>query len=563
MIKILRIRTKWDAEWMMLLFLTAAGAFLELAGVALFVPLLLLLLEDNGIARNDYLNRIYATLDVEGYGTFLILICAAVLLFTIMKNLLLHMINNHRNRSLLKIYARYSETLFETYYKRGLLFIKENSLPSLSHNTNSVCYSYVFNVLGPALIMAGDLLLSLFIITSLAFVNIYIAAMEVMLFMPLLFFYNLKIGGKLQKAGKEDNEAKRGQWRITIETFRGYAEVEVNGVFTKLVGFFRKGLASISGCKMRTENLKSMASKSVEVGVIAIITGVIAGCYFIDSKGADFRMLIGLFSIATLKLMPSVRSVVTQYSLIKTNLFTLDVIKEIDSQEKEMEGLVNVDSLLPFEDKIELRNVGFSFAGRNPIIDDISLVINKGEKIGIRGVSGSGKSTLLYLMLGLYKPSSGEICIDDKMLTPLNRKEWHKRVGYLSQDMFIMDATIAENIILTGDVDEDKLAGAIEMAALKEMVDSLPMGVNTRIGDGGCRLSGGEKQRVAIARALYKNADVLLLDEPTSSLDDKTAGEIARVFEHPSFKEHDMTIVIVSHSEALLDICERVIDIDK
>ncbi len=554
-----RVRIKW----VKLLFFTVTGAFLELAGIAMFVPLLLLLLENKGIEKNYYLNKIYISLDVDGFGSFLIIMCVAVLVFTIVKNLLLHLISKYINRSLLKVYARCSENLFENYFNRGLLFIKENSPSALSHNTNSVCYSYVFNVLGPALIMAGDVLLALFIIISLAFVNIYIAAMEVLLFLPLLLFYNLKIGGRLQKTGKEDNEAKRGQWRITMETFRGYAEVEVNGAFPKLVKLFRKGVTFISNCKVRSENLKSMASKSIEVGVIAIIVGVIAGCYFIDSKGADFRILIGLFSIATLKLMPTVRSVISQYSLLKSNLFTLDVIKELNPDEQEKKGLEFTDDRLPFEDKIEIRDVNFCYAGRDSIIQDLSLVINKGEKIGIKGISGSGKSTLLYLMLGLYKPSSGGIYIDNKMLTPFNRKEWYKRIGYVSQDMFIMDATMAENIVLAESMDENKLAKAIERSSLMELVESLPMGVHTRIGDGGCKLSGGEKQRVAIARALYKNADVLLLDEPTSSLDDKTANEIAGVLEHPSFKEQKMTIVIVSHRDSLLSICERVIDLAK
>jgi len=194
-------------------------------------------------------------------------------------------------------------------------------------------------------------------------------------------------------------------------------------------------------------------------------------------------------------------------------------------------------------------------------ITNFSIIINKGEKVGIKGISGSGKSTLLYLLLGLYKPLKGDIYIDDTPLSTQNRGEWHKRVGYVSQDIFIMDATLAENIILSQETDNDRLNLAIERASLKGLVDSLPMGVNTRIGDGGCRLSGGEKQRVAIARAFYKQADVFLLDEPTSALDNKTEEEIARTLEHPAFRDKNMTVVIVSHKDSLLSICDRIIDL--
>ena len=558
MLKIFHVSSKW----MVLVFFTVMRAFLEMAGLALFVPLLLLLLEEDGIVKNEWLNRIYTGLNIDSFGTFLLLVCGVVLIFALLKNFALHKINNHQNRSLLKIFSQYSESLFTRYYNNGLLFIKDNSSSALSHNTNTVCYSYVFGVLGPAITLAGDLILAILIVASLAFVNIYIALMEVVLFFPLLFFYQMKIGGELQRAGKSDNEAKKNQWRVTIETFRGYAEVEVNNSFPKLIKIFKNGLDAISNSKERTESLRSFSSKLIEIGVIVVIIGVVLTGYFIDSNGANFRMLIALFAVATLKLMPALRSVVSQYSVIKSNMYTLEIIKDINKEDDiDDEQVPYSKNPLKFDNKLEFRNVNFGFGEADLTINNFSLTITKGEKVGIKGVSGSGKSTLLYLLLGLYKPLKGDIYIDDITLSPQNREEWHKRVGYVSQDIFIMDTTLAENIILAQETDYDRLNLAIERASLKGLVDSLPMGVNTRIGDSGCRLSGGEKQRVAIARAFYKNADVFLLDEPTSSLDNKTEEEIVRTLEHPAFQEKNMTIVIVSHKDSILSICDRIIDL--
>jgi len=558
MLKIFRTYSKW----LVLIFLTVMRAFLEMAGLALFVPLLLLLLEEDGIAKNEWMNRIYTGLNIDSFGTFLLLVCGVVLIFTLLKNFALHKINNHQNRSLLKIFSQYSESLFTRYYNNGLLFIKENSSSALSHNTNTVCYSYVFGVLGPAITMAGDLILAILIVTSLAFVNIYIALMEVLLFFPLLLFYQMKIGGELQRAGKSDNEAKKNQWRVTIETFRGYAEVEVNNSFPKLIKIFKNGLDAISNSKERTESLRSISSKLIEIGVIVVIIGVVLAGYFFGSDGGNFRILIALFAVATLKLMPALRSAVSQYSVIKSNKYTLEIIKDIN-KEKDIDNEQVSYSINPlnFENKLEFKNVSFGFEERDLKISDFSITINKGEKVGIKGISGSGKSTLLYLLLGLYKPIKGDIYIDDIPLSMQSRGEWHKRVGYVSQDIFIMDTTLAENIILAQETDYDRLNLAIERASLKGLVDSLPMGVNTRIGDSGCRLSGGEKQRVAIARAFYKKADVFLLDEPTSALDNKTEEEIAGALAHPAFKDKNMTVVIVSHKDSLLNICDRIIDL--
>jgi len=124
-----------------------------------------------------------------------------------------------------------------------------------------------------------------------------------------------------------------------------------------------------------------------------------------------------------------------------------------------------------------------------------------------------------------------------------------------------MDATLADNIILAQERDSQRLNMAIERASLRELAESLPDGVNTRIGEGGCRLSGGERQRVAIARAFYKEADVFLLDEPTSALDQKTEEEISGVLENPAFQDKNITVVIVSHKDSLLNICNRIIDL--
>ena len=550
------------SKWMVLVFLTLMRAFLEMAGLALFVPLLLLLLEEDGIANNEWLNRIYTGLSIDSFGTFLLLISGVVLIFTLLKNFILHNINNHQNRSLLKIFSHYSKSLFTSYYNKGLLFIKQNSSSALSHNTNSVCYSYVFGVVGPAITLAGDLILVILIVASLAFVNIYIALMEVLLFFPLLLFYQMKIGGRLQRAGKSDNEAKKSQWRVTIETFRGYAEVEVNNSFPKLIKVFENGLNAISNSRERTESLRSISSKLIEIGVVVVIIGVVLAGYFFDTNGGNFRVLIALFAVATLKLMPALRSAVSQYSQIKSNRYTLEIIKEVNKESNiDYDRVPDVKDPIKFDNKLEFRNVSFGFEERELIITNFSITINKGEKVGIKGISGSGKSTLLYLLLGLYKPVKGDIYIDDTPLSPQNRGDWHKRVGYVSQDIFIMDTTLAENIILAEETDYDRLNLAIDRASLRGLVDSLPLGINTKIGDGGCLLSGGEKQRVAIARAFYKKADVFLLDEPTSSLDNKTEEEIAGALEHPAFKDKNMTVMIVSHKDSLLNICDRIIDI--
>jgi len=556
LLKSLRSVPLSSIEKILLLLSAALGALLELVGLAVLVPLLLLLLEDKSITNNKYLKPLYETIGIENYGSFLLVVITIVLLFIILKNILLHKFNNYRNAVLLKLYAHYTRNLFFGYYSRGLSFIKQSSPTVLSHNVNGVCYQYVFGVLNPILIMAGDIFLSALIIISLGFVNFYIAAIELVLFTPLIVFYHLKIGGELQKAGKIDNEAKKNQWRVTTETFRGYADVVVNNYFPLLNKAFSEGIAAVSASKMQVERLKSLASKYIEVSVLLMITGVVVAYYFFAREVTGFRTIIGIFVVATLRLLPAVRSIISQHSTIRNNQFTTDFIKEATAV---IHPLPDIG--FTFQHTIELKNISFSFGSDRPIFKNLSLTIHQGEQVGIRGVSGSGKSTLLYLIMGLYKPQEGSVLIDGIELTPENRSGWHKLIGYVPQDVFIMDTTLEKNISPNEVTDPKLLDRSIDISALRELTGKLSDGISTMIGDSGSRLSGGERQRIGIARAHFKGAEVLLMDEPTSSLDAKTEEEITETLGQLLSKNR--TIIIVSHRESLLAKCDRIIDFEK
>ncbi len=543
-------------EKIILMLSAVLGAVLELAGLAVLVPLLLLLLEDKGVTGNKYLKPLYETIGIENYGSFLLVVIAIVLFFIILKNILLHKFNNYRNAVLLKLYAHYTRNLFFGYYSRGLSYIKQNSPTILSHNVNVVCFQYVFGVLNPVLIMAGDLLLSALIIISLGFVNFYIAAIELILFAPLILFYHLKIGDELQKAGKADNEAKKNQWRVTSETFRGYADVVVNNYFPLLSKAFSEGIAAVSASKMQVERLKSLASKYIEISVILMITGVVVAYYFFAGEVSGFRTFMGIFVVATLRLLPAVRSMIAQHSTLRNNQYTTDLINEASAVTCPL-----TDTGFTFQHTIELKNISFSFGPDRPIFKNLSLTIHQGEQVGIRGVSGSGKSTLLYLLIGLYEPQEGSVLIDGIELTPENRSGWHKLIGYVSQDVFIMDSTLGKNISPAEVNDPKLLDRSIDFSALRELTGKLPDGISTMIGESGSRLSGGERQRVGIARAHFKGAEVLLMDEPTSSLDAKTEEEITETL--GQLLAENRTIIIISHRESLLTNCDRIIDLEK
>ncbi len=212
---------------------------------------------------------------------------------------------------------------------------------------------------------------------------------------------------------------------------------------------------------------------------------------------------------------------------------------------------------------IVLKNVEYSYPNSDfNALSEINLKIDSGESIGFIGASGSGKTTLVDILLGLLIPKTGEVLLNDE---PLNNsiRCWHDNIAYLPQQVFIIDNTLRANIALGEDenkIDQIKLNNAIKKANLCELVDQLPMGVDTVLGERGARLSGGQRQRVALARAFYYERDVLIMDESTSALDNETELEI---IEEIKQLKGEKTIIVIAHRLTTVRYCDRIYKMEK
>jgi ABC-type multidrug transport system fused ATPase/permease subunit len=216
-----------------------------------------------------------------------------------------------------------------------------------------------------------------------------------------------------------------------------------------------------------------------------------------------------------------------------------------------------------FEQKIEMAGISYAYPGGELILKDFDCIISKGEYVGVCGTSGVGKSTLFNLMIGLIEPQSGKITIDGVPLTRMTCTSWMKQIGYVPQEVFIFNGTLAENIALGCKlIDYSLIEEILEKVSLDKWVKSLSNGADTVLSEAGCELSGGQKQRIGIARALYRKASVLLLDEATSSLDNETEKEINRTLMQLKEKNEALTILSIAHRESSLSFCDRIIKIE-
>lgn len=538
-------------------------ALLNFVGIAMFVPILILILDNQSVASDSLIGRLYDVLGVGSYQTFVVVMCGIVIGIIILKNLMVLLLYRYERDFTYSLYKELSERLFNDYHSRGYGFIRRNNSAILSRNVNVISLMFVTGVLHPIASIISEATLLLFIYVALLIYSPMSALILLLIFVPATALFYMLVRRRLNNIGERENEIQRTKSRIVIESFRGYADIKVNDAYALFFKRFDSSLDKIVELRKRNATIGMLPQMLMEV-VLALGLAALVIISLNDEAGENIRILFGILAVAAVRLIPSIRNILSNWSSIRYNRYTIDVLADIECSNHTPTS----HNMEPFRlnTGIDIEDLEFSFDdATTPTIKRLSLSIAKGERVGIRGASGIGKSTLFNLILGLYRPTSGCIKVDGERLTDENIDRWQKSVGYVSQHVFIADATLAENIALgcsREEIEPHRMKEAIRLADLDSFVGQLPHGIDSYIGEQGSRLSGGQRQRIGIARALYKGCDILLLDEATSSLDSMSEENINNALRRLSDENRALTIVVIAHRESSLEYCDRIITME-
>jgi ABC-type multidrug transport system fused ATPase/permease subunit len=358
-----------------------------------------------------------------------------------------------------------------------------------------------------------------------------------------------------------------GFWKNSQQFLNGIKTVLVHGKATYFMDRALEHSAQIGRLQSRVPLYSNGPRYMIEPLAFG---GLVLVVIILALRGRPFSDILpnlSVIALAAYRLLPTLQLLYSQLVTVASNNYTLSQLEEEILQiEREtsdtpckIKNLIGEQSLR-FEREIQMTGISFSYQmDAPPIIDDFNLVISKNESVGISGPSGSGKSTLVDLILGLHTPHKGEILIDGKPLSTRNIVKWREMIGYVPQDIYLVDETIAENIafgIPPERIDSIALRHAAEGAQILEFIEGLPNGFSTMVGERGVRLSGGQRQRIGLARALYHKPKILVLDEATSALDNQT--ELA-VMETINSLQGSLTIITIAHRLSTLVKCDRII----
>jgi len=561
-----RRRGVWVAATLLL------RAALNLVGLAMLLPVLTLALDPRATEQAGPLARIYAAAGFDSPRAFVLAVCAAVVTVIVLKCLACFALSRVERRYIHDLYRTLSRQLLTAYHDRGLPYIKQMNSSVLGRNVNVVTMQFTAGVLKPAATICAEGMMLLLLLGALTLYAPAAALLSAAVFLPAAWGYYALVRRRIDRYGSEENRAQREKARIVAETFRGYAEIEINGAFGRMLRAFDRATDEVIRTRAKEADVGQLPRIVTETGLalgMALLAALSLG--HTGDRGA---LMFGIFAVAALRLMPSVRNILSGWTTIRYNRHSIRMLHEALADIPAADAAPPADggpaggAPLPFEREIALRGVRFHYpdGGGELFGKGLDLTIRKGERIGIRGRSGAGKTTLFNLLLGLYRPTAGRIEIDGTPLTPDRCRAWQRRLGYVSQTLFIADGTFAANIAL-GETDEaidrQRIAEAVEAAQLGEFIASLPRGIDTPVGECGCRLSGGQRQRIGIARALYRRADVLFFDEATSALDSLTEAEITRSISRIAEQRPGLTILMIAHRESSLEGCDRIITLER
>jgi ABC-type bacteriocin/lantibiotic exporter with double-glycine peptidase domain len=448
---------------------------------------------------------------------------------------------------------------FDKYYRLSFHdFSNVKSAVIINHIQRNTS-SYAIWILTPLITIFSELLIIVLITAGIAWYNFTLFTFILLTVAPATYIIYYSIRNKNALIGKGIDEAYPKSLITLNHAILGYIDIKLAGKENYYREKFMEHERTFQKLYLSSTFLNMVPMRGYEV--VAVLGVVVIFLYsMIFSESHDKVIVqVGLFAMAAFRMMPSLNRLVQSMIYIKKNQVAIDNLNYMSDAVPELTNGEQVP--IEFNKSLRFENLSFRFPdSEKNVLDRINFEVKKGEKIGIVGSSGSGKTTLMNVFLRFYKENEGGIFVDGKKLSNEHTKHWRSLIGYVKQDIFLLDGSIKENVMF-GETTEDydQLRLAVQQASMKELVENLPNGWDTQIGEKGSKLSGGQRQRIGIARSLYRKAEILIFDEATSALDSETEAEVTEAIDRLS--DSNKTIFIIAHRVTTLRNCDRIYEL--
>jgi ABC-type multidrug transport system fused ATPase/permease subunit len=530
-----------------LVFMAIVFSLIETAGVSIVMPFISAASNPALINSENY-RYFYDLFNFQNPNVFIITFGLAIILFYFFRSLYNIFYIYALNKFSYGTYRFFAGRLFRIYLSLPYrVFVQKN--PSTFTQMIIVEALNLSNILLKLLHILSEsftVLLLYFFMLLVNWQTTLILTSILVLIVILVFFTLIK---KSKKLGAKRYDASMNLSKTITETFRLFKFIKLKGNEDEIFDSFNDSTSKVSHTSVMTSTLGTIPKNILEnLGFSLLIAAV---CYIIWKHNSAEMVIpvISMYALALYRILPAVNRILEHTNFVAFYQNSLHKIYEDLHYETDHEN----SAPLIFSSHIRGEKLWFSYFDNINVIKDISFEIKRGEKVAFIGESGSGKTTLADIIIGIYQPQKGALYADEILINNSNILSWRAKIGYIPQNIYLFDGTVAENVSFGSRPDKDKLIEALKKAKIWDFLESKE-GASTRVGEGGIQLSGGQKQRIGIARALYNNPDVLVLDEATSSLDDATESQIMDEIYDLS---GNITLIIIAHRLSTVQRCDR------
>ncbi len=555
-------RLRLGAVILMAIFMS----LIEIIGVGSIMPFMTIAAKPESIYSNELLLYVYTLLSFETELQFIIFTGIAVLFFLILTNVsqaIMHYIKvkftSMRRHTL-------AMRLMKGYLMQDYVFFLDKSSPELVKNINIE----IQQMIQGTLMQFVDLLsriIQVFLLTAFLFIvnpvsTLGITGAVVVIYGTIYVF----VRNKLKELGTTRFELNSIRSKVLSEAFWGIKEVKITGterVFLDSYKYPSQRMAINESVQEIIGDIPKFALETVAFSSIMlfVLVALIQSGNFTDVAGT-----VTLYAYAGYRMIPAIQGLFKALTKIKYGSHTAEkIVQQFKLVSLSSKDSVSSQGRIVFKDKLTLSDISFAYPQSiRPVIEGLNLTIKANSLVGFAGTTGSGKTTLIDIILGLLHPEHGSITVDGNPVNSSNIRSWQMNVGYVPQNIFLSDATVAENIAFGVPKENINMEAVIRAASMAQIhgfiTNELPSGYDTGIGERGIRLSGGQRQRLGIARALYRDPSVLIMDEATSALDGQTEKAVMEAIDS---LQGTRTIILIAHRISTLSKCDVIYTLEK
>ena len=548
------------------LFYFCILALVDLVGIGMLGPYIGIALDPSNIADINILTFIFESLGLEISPLNFIGI-SMIIVFGIRFGLAI-LINKKILFFCRDIQVALRSDLMSTYQNMPYEeFIEIDSSDAIANSSVLTMY-FTNNVLYMSLKAFAEVVLALFLFSFLIFVNGLLVLILSLGLGLLVALYSNFFKTRMISYGQKINTANSNLVQAVKQSMEGIKEVRVLGKEEFFYKRFISNAETYGDLHANSVLINTGSKYFIEFAIMGFfVLSISASSFLMPGDSSNVFGTLAVFGFAAIRLLPGVNVLSTSILQLRSQKNTVDRLYETINK---LKVGTNPNEMLLTEEKnikdqnntfesIKLKNIQYAYPNSiGNVLSNINLEIYKGESIGIIGPSGSGKTSLIDILLGLLQPKSGEITLNGRPLQTVDRN-WRKMTAYIPQESLMINESLSANIQLaevsTNDSDREDLVRSITQAQLTKVVENLPDGLLTNLGESGIRLSGGQRQRVALARAIFHSRDVLVFDEATSALDSETEAEVVNEITRMKGLK---TMIVVAHRTHTLRFCDRI-----